>query len=101
MNDDRAEPHWELRFVSLFDSGRGWGFPCDADGHVDLDSLSERGRTNYFYARTLIGRDVAMPAVHACSGPCCTPAADAPAARPAPCAPAVLQSGRSAACAAT
>ncbi|HET9644857.1 MAG TPA: hypothetical protein VFP68_16220 [Burkholderiaceae bacterium] len=52
-----------LRFQSLFDEGRGFAFPCDAQGHVDLDSLSERARNNYLYARAVIGREVAMPAV--------------------------------------
>lgn len=63
MDADQSETNWELRFVSLFDAGRGWGFPCDATGHVDMDALSERGRTNYLYARTVIGREVATPAV--------------------------------------
>ena len=54
---------FELRFQSLFHEGRGLSFPCDAAGHVDLDALSERARSNYFYARTLIGRDFATPAV--------------------------------------
>lgn len=54
---------FELRFRSLFDEGRGLSFPCDAQGRVDLDRLSERARRNYFYARALIGRDFAMPAV--------------------------------------
>ena len=67
MQADGTETNWELRFVSLFNAGRAWGFPCDASGHVDLDALSERGRNNYFYARTVIGREVAMPAVHACT----------------------------------
>lgn len=67
MDAGRSATHWELRFVSLFDAGRGWGFPCDADGQVDLDALSERARSNYFYARTLVGRDVSMPALHECS----------------------------------
>ena len=31
-----------LRFESLFDGGRALAFECDAGGHVDLDSLSER-----------------------------------------------------------
>ena len=39
-------------------------FPCNADGHVDIDSLSDRARNNYLYARTVIGREVSMPAVH-------------------------------------
>lgn len=56
-------PAFELRFQSLFDEGRGLAFPCDADGRVDLDALSHRARTNYLYARTLIGRDFAVPAI--------------------------------------
>jgi hypothetical protein len=54
---------FELRFQSLFNEGRGLAFPCDAAGHVELDALSERARTNYFYARTVIGREFACPAV--------------------------------------
>lgn len=54
---------YELRFQSLFDEGRGYAFPCDADGRVDLDTLSATLRTNYLFARTLIGRDFSMPAV--------------------------------------
>lgn len=60
-------PAWELRFDSLFNDGRGWAFPCDADGHVDLDRLSERARSNYFFARTVIGRDVGFPTVRPCT----------------------------------
>jgi hypothetical protein len=54
---------FELRFVSLFDEGRGYAFPCDAEGHVDLDALSERLKLNYLYVRKLIGRDFCPPAV--------------------------------------
>jgi hypothetical protein len=54
---------FELRFQSLFDNGRGYAFSCDEAGHVDIDTLSSRARLNYFYARTVIGREVAMPAV--------------------------------------
>ena len=54
---------FELRFVSLFDEGRGYAFPCDAQGHVDLDAMSERARMNYLYARSAIGRELAMPSV--------------------------------------
>ena len=50
---------FELRFVSRFDADRVLAFPCDACGHVDLDSLDERNRTNYFYARTCVGREFA------------------------------------------
>jgi hypothetical protein len=58
-------PRFELRFQSLFDDGRGYAFSCDEAGHVDIDTLSSRARLNYFYARTVIGREVAMPAVRA------------------------------------
>ena len=54
---------YEMSFRSLFPQGRGYSFPCDADGNVDIDSLSERARINYLYARTVIGREVSMPAV--------------------------------------
>ncbi|WP_428417251.1 hypothetical protein [Methylibium sp.] len=52
-----------LRFRSLFDEGRGYVFPCDAAGHVDIDALSDRARRNYFYARTAVGRELGVPAV--------------------------------------
>ncbi len=59
---------YELRFRSLFDQGRGLAFPCDPAGHVNLDSLSERARDNYLYARAMAGREYASPAVMAVSG---------------------------------
>jgi hypothetical protein len=54
-----------LYFHSLFCEGRGLAFPCDAKGQVDLDRLSDRARTNYFYARTVIGREFHVPEVQA------------------------------------
>jgi hypothetical protein len=60
-----AAARYELRFQSLFDAGRAYAFSCDEDGHVDLDVLSAKARLNYFYARTVIGRDVSTPAVRA------------------------------------
>lgn len=56
-----------LRFQSLFTPGSGYAFPCDAQGHVDLDALSACALNNYLYARTVIGREFAMPAVEACA----------------------------------
>lgn len=58
-----APAGYELRFQSLFDEGRGLSFPCDARGQVDLDSLSDRARNNYFYARAVVGREFSTPAV--------------------------------------
>ena len=54
---------FELRFQSLFHEGRALVFPCDSAGQVPLDTLSERARENYFYARVAIGREYAMPRV--------------------------------------
>ena len=58
-----AASHYEIRYESLFNAGRAFSFPCDEQGHVELDALSDRARTNYFYARTVIGREFAAPAV--------------------------------------
>ena len=55
--------HFELRFRSLFNEGRGYAFPCDAQGHVDMDALGDRLLNNYLYARSVIGREFATPAV--------------------------------------
>jgi hypothetical protein len=63
MNQEFAAAGFELRFRSLFNEGRALSFPCDRAGRVDLDALSERARSNYFYARTVIGREFAHPAV--------------------------------------
>ncbi|HSV48419.1 MAG TPA: hypothetical protein VLJ58_21700 [Ramlibacter sp.] len=54
---------FHLCFQSLFHSGRGYAFPCDPQGRVDLDQLSERMRTNYLFARAMVGRELAVPAV--------------------------------------
>lgn len=53
---------YQLCFRSLFD-GRGFAFPCDAQGRVDLDGLPETARNNYLYARAMVGRELAAPAV--------------------------------------
>ena len=63
MHPSSSPSTYELRFCSLFDEGRGYSFPCDAKGVVDLDALSERARNNYLFARSVIGRDVSAPAV--------------------------------------
>jgi hypothetical protein len=54
---------FRLCFRSLFDNGRGYAFPCDGNGRVDLDGLSENARNNYLYARAMVGRELAAPAV--------------------------------------
>ncbi len=58
-----ASTGFEIRFQSLFNEGRALSFPCDARGQVHMDSLSDRARHNYLYARAVVGREFAMPAV--------------------------------------
>jgi hypothetical protein len=62
MKDSDRTTHL-LRFRSLFDGGRGYAFPCDAQGRVNLDALGEQALNNYLYARTTIGREFLTPAV--------------------------------------
>ncbi|MGJ7512619.1 hypothetical protein [Variovorax sp. GT1P44] len=59
----KSAARFEIRFRSLFHEGRGFAFPCDAAGHVDLDALSERGRCSYLFARAMVGREFAAPSV--------------------------------------
>jgi len=54
---------YELHFRSLFDAGRAYAFPCDAEGRVQLDELSDKARNNYLYARAVVGREFSVPAV--------------------------------------
>ena len=58
---------FELRFECITNAGRGFVFPCDACGRVDLDALSERGRNSYLGARALVGREYASPVMRAAS----------------------------------
>lgn len=53
---------YEIRFRPLF-RGHGLSFPCDAEGHVELDALSDRARENYLYARAVVGAEFAHPTV--------------------------------------
>ena len=57
--------HYELRFLNLFSRRCGYSFPCDAEGRVQIDELSDRGRSSYFYARALVGNEFASPTVAA------------------------------------
>jgi hypothetical protein len=54
---------FEVHFRSLFRRGFELIFPCDREGRVDLDALSERARTNYLFARAMVGREYEGPAV--------------------------------------
>ena len=79
--------YYTLRFAGLFNRGRGYAFPCDADGHVDVDNLSDQCRSNYYYAWAAVGREFSAPVVIKTQehvGTACAPAhrGDLPAGLP-------------------
>ena len=63
MKTSCHQPHYELRFRSLYRPGSVYTFPCDAAGRVDMDALSDGERDSYLYARALIGSELSFPAV--------------------------------------
>ena len=54
---------FQLCFRSMYNTGHGYAFPCDAHGLVNLDALPEKALSNYLFARGLIGREFLTPAV--------------------------------------
>jgi hypothetical protein len=58
---DLQSRQFQIRFMSLFQEGRAMAFPCDEEGRVNLDELSERARCNYLFARAMVGREYATP----------------------------------------
>ncbi len=58
-----SHPTFEVRFWSLFQPGRALSFPCDDQGRVDLDALSETARNNYLFARATVGREHGSPQI--------------------------------------
>jgi hypothetical protein len=54
---------YELRFQSLFHTGRALTFPCDRQGEVQWDAMTDGARANFLRAQGSIGREWASPAV--------------------------------------
>ena len=54
---------YELRYRPLFEIGREFAFPCDVQGHVAIDALSQRALNNYLYARAMVGMELGWPQV--------------------------------------
>lgn len=59
----------ELRYESLSNAGRALCFPCDEQGHVPLDELSERALANLLFVRAAVGRDYAYPMIRPAAAP--------------------------------
>jgi hypothetical protein len=55
---------YELRFQPLVHDSPVFVFPCDPEGHVDMDALSDADKLDYLYARVLVGREFAAPDVY-------------------------------------
>ena len=54
---------YELRFQSLFHTGRALAFPCDRQGEVQWDAMTAGARANFLRAQGSVGREFASPAV--------------------------------------
>lgn len=54
---------FQLHFRSLFTERKVFDFPCNANGHVVMDALSERSRSSYPFAGATVGRFSAPPQV--------------------------------------
>lgn len=67
MNDSKkaaaSPPYYVLRFIGLFNRGRGYAFPCDAEGRVEVEDLSDQCRSNYYYAWAAVGKEFSAPVV--------------------------------------
>ena len=54
---------YELRFQSLFHAGRGLAFPCDPQGEVHWDAMTDGARAAFLRAQGSVGREYASPAI--------------------------------------
>ncbi len=54
---------YELRFQSLFHSGRALVFPCDCEGEVKWEAMTDGARANFLRAQGSVGREYAAPAI--------------------------------------
>lgn len=63
LAEDPAQSMHLLHFEPLTAGEAGLDVPCDPQGRVGLDALTDKLRNDYFFARTLIGRLFAAPTV--------------------------------------
>ena len=54
---------FQVRFSCSCLQGRAVTFPCDSQGEVDLDRLSEARRQDYLFARIMIRREHVRPEI--------------------------------------
>ena len=58
-----ANARYELRFQSLFHTGRGLSFPCDRAGEVHWEGMNDVARASFERAQLGVGREYASPHV--------------------------------------
>ena len=58
-----GQANHRLLFRSISPCGSDCSFPCDAAGHVDLDTLGDRALEDFLYARAVIGGEYCRPRV--------------------------------------
>ena len=54
---------YQIRFQSLKDEGMALEFPCDVDGRVELEALSDRNPNDSLFAPAVVGCEFGRPAV--------------------------------------
>jgi hypothetical protein len=59
----RDTAQYLLRYRSPSNVHPGFAFPCDAEGNVALDELSDRALKNYLYARVVTGSELGWPSI--------------------------------------
>ncbi len=59
---------YTLFFRSILLAGRGYAFPCNAEGRVELQAMSVRLRQNYLYAKARVGLELLSPVVEVDGG---------------------------------
>ena len=61
LTDPAQVTRYELRFTDLSTGLCEHAFPCSKTGLVDIDELTDRRRTDYFYARSMVGKKFSAP----------------------------------------
>ncbi|SCK32370.1 hypothetical protein VAR608DRAFT_2819 [Variovorax sp. HW608] len=62
-NQSSRTAHYQLRYQSLKRQEKVLAFPCDAQGRVEMNSLSDLARNDYLYARAVVDFEFARPTV--------------------------------------
>ena len=62
-NQSSPAARYQLRYQSLKRQEKVLAFPCDAQGRVEMNNLSDMARNDYLYARAVVDFEFARPTV--------------------------------------